>query len=675
MRGPFTGDDLKGRGAVARRFLSVAALAAFALLWAPTAASAAPTWLAPTNVSDAGTNTEAPQVAVDRQGDAVAVWQYADGGNFVIQATTREAGGTWSAPVDLSPPGSYAYYPQVAIDAAGDAVAVWEYYDGTHWVVQATTREAGGTWSAPVELSPSGQESVEPRVAIDAEGDAVVVWEDLSDRTIRTAGRAAGSAWSSPTSLSPPGQEARGPQVALDAEGDAVAAWRGYEGGKWIIQTASSAVGGAWSTPAALSAPARSAEGAQVALDAAGGAVVVWERSEGANWSIQAAGREAGGAWSSPVELSTPGQEATESQVAVDPQGDAVAIWAHTGTIQAVGREAGGTWSSPVDLSPSGQGSPQVALDAEGDAVAVWRGYDGSNWTIWSASSAVGGAWSTPVALSVPAWSAERPQVAFDADGDAVAVWQRYDGSDEFVQAAFLDAAGPQLRGLSIPTSGTAGQALPFSVSPLDAFSAVGATSWSFGDGATAAGTAVTHAYAKAGTYTVTVTSADALGNSSTATGTVTVAAAPMTPPAGTGGPGKAGRSGKAGKDAGSTRATAGARARVKNGRALLKLTCPASGPCKGQVVLSLRVKKPAMALRARKKAPSRSVRIGAASFALAPGGNATVPVKLSAKGLALLKASGRRGLKASLGGAGVKPGPLVLKATPRRHPAHPHRH
>jgi hypothetical protein len=75
----------------------------------------------------------------------------------------------------------------------------------------------------------------------------------------------------------------------------------------------------------------------------------------------------------------------------------------------------------------------------------------------------------------------------------------------------------------------------------------------------------------------------------------------------------------------------------------------------------------------AGKKPRARSVRIGAASFALAAGTHATIPIKLNARGLARLRASGRRGLKASLGGSGVKPGPLVLKATPKRHRAHRH--
>jgi hypothetical protein len=56
---------------------------------------------------------------------------------------------TWLAPVNLSAPKHGAFNPQVAIDAAGDAVAVWERFDGTNFIIQSASRPAGGSFSAP----------------------------------------------------------------------------------------------------------------------------------------------------------------------------------------------------------------------------------------------------------------------------------------------------------------------------------------------------------------------------------------------------------------------------------------------------------------------------------------------------------------------------------------------
>jgi len=92
------------------------------------------------------------------------------------------------------------------------------------------------------------------------------------------------------------------------------------------------------------------------------------------------------------------------------------------------------------------------------------------------------------------------------------------------IQAAGYDAAGPQLRGLSVPGAARAGSPGSFSVAPLDVWSQAASTSWTFGDGASASGESVSHTYAAPGSYPVTVTSTDSLGNSSTENRTVTVA-------------------------------------------------------------------------------------------------------------------------------------------------------
>lgn len=100
-------------------------------------------------------------------------------------------------------------------------------------------------------------------------------------------------------------------------------------------------------------------------------------------------------------------------------------------------------------------------------------------------------------------------------------------------RARVLDVDGPLVNALSVPASGTAGTPVAYSVTAVDAWSAVSSTSWSFGDGTNASGAAVSHTYASAGTYAVSVTVTDAVGNSRTRTGTTVVAAAPVvTPPA-----------------------------------------------------------------------------------------------------------------------------------------------
>ena len=163
----------------------------------------------------------------------------------------------------------------------------------------------------------------------------------------------------------------------------------------------------------------------------------------------------------------------------------------------------------------------------------MWTRSNASNEIVQAAVRPVtGGTWQTPSDLSASGQDAARPQVAFDPFGNALAVWQRYNGTNQIVQGAGYDAAGPFLNALRIPAAGTAGQSLTFSVSPLDSWSALAPTSWSFGDGSAASGSSVAHSFTAPGSYTVTVTGADVLGNTTTASGTIAIGApaAPVRP-------------------------------------------------------------------------------------------------------------------------------------------------
>jgi len=80
---------------------------------------------------------------------------------------------------DIDRNGKYpdAYYPKIAIDANGNAVAVWSQYDGTRLNIWANRYVAGTGWgtAALIETDNAGA-AVLPRVAMDANGNAIAVW-------------------------------------------------------------------------------------------------------------------------------------------------------------------------------------------------------------------------------------------------------------------------------------------------------------------------------------------------------------------------------------------------------------------------------------------------------------------------------------------------------------------
>jgi hypothetical protein len=149
-----------------------------------------------------------------------------------------------------------------------------------------------------------------------------------------------------------------------------------------------------------------------------------------------------------PIDLSAAGQDGFEPQVGVDGTGQVHAVWTRSdGTnfrIQYATRTANGDWSAPVNISDAGQAasSPQIDVDPSGNVLVVWTRSDGTNLRVQATFKAAGGSFTTPATVSDPGFDASRPQVDFDNAGKAIAVWQRYDGTNLRVQAS-IRTAGP----------------------------------------------------------------------------------------------------------------------------------------------------------------------------------------------------------------------------------------
>ena len=330
-------------------------------------------------------------------------------------------------------------------------MAVWSRFDGANTIVQAAGRPPGGAWSAAVDISVAGRNAEEPDVGIDSAGNATAVWRrhDGADYVVQTATRPAGGGWQAPTDLSAAGEPAREPQLAVGPAGDAVAIWARSDGLDFIVQAAARRAGGGWQGGLPLSIAGRDAEAPQVAVDSSGNAVAVWSRHDGSRDIVQAA-RRRGGAWEETLDLSLPGQNAVEPQVDLDPAGDAVAVWSRFDGVRNVAQAAvaigGGPWAPAVTLSIAGESGeePQVAIDADGDAVAVWtrRGFPADE--VQASSARVGGAWPPAVTLSIAGDDAEEPRVSTDPLGNAVAIWSRTDSTPRVIQSS----AAARRRGL-----------------------------------------------------------------------------------------------------------------------------------------------------------------------------------------------------------------------------------
>jgi hypothetical protein len=423
-------------------------------------------WSPPDDLSAAGQDAQFAQIAVDADGNATAVWKRFNGTNDIIQSSTKPFGGIWqTTPDDLSVLGQNALSPQIAVDANGNATVVWQEFNGTNWVIQSSTKPFGGIWQAtPDDLSAPGQDALLPQIAVDVNGNATAVWKRFNGTNdiIQSSTKLFGGIWqTTPDDLSASGQNALLHQIAVDANGNATAVWLR----NFIIQSSTKPFNETWqAVPDDLSAPGQTASEPQIAVDANGNATAVWWRFNGINNIIQSSTKPFGGTWQSPDDLSVAvaGQDALGPQIAVDANGNATAVWQEfNGTnniIQSSTKPFGGIWQAiPDDVSTPGQDArfSQIAVDANGNATAVWGRYSGTNNVIQSSTKPFGGIWqTTPDDLSVHSQAVGSPQIAVDASGNATAVWWRSNGTHSIVQSS-THFFGPTVTHLN-PNSGPA---------------------------------------------------------------------------------------------------------------------------------------------------------------------------------------------------------------------------
>jgi hypothetical protein len=310
------------------------------------------TWTAPVILGPGGE----PAVALAPNGRAVAVWQGFSGVTPAgLQASVLVPGGTWSAPVTIAPAG---INPEVAEDAAGDAVALWTT-SASNAPVQAAILRAGGTWSAPVALGTG----VTPNLAVNPSGAILAGWTASPHETVVSAGTVTGG-WSAPVTLGPAtAYKQLGVHLTLAANGQGTALWTGGNG----VQAATLSPGGGWTAPVIL-APSSSTVAMGLAADGTGDAVALLAKNvdigSTIGYSLETARHSPGGGWTALTQLAA--ESSQSGKIAATPAGSFVVIYVGN----AVTSPPGQGFGAPVSLAPSNSAMQLAA--AAGHALAVW---------------------------------------------------------------------------------------------------------------------------------------------------------------------------------------------------------------------------------------------------------------------------------------------------------------
>ena len=494
----------------------------------PTTAYAAPTWLPAVTASSGETVIDDPDVVVDAQGNATALWltsrrdEETDESVDQLATATRPAGAADFGPVQTLPEGS----------SRGQLVA---HPDGAVTIVftvgaslRATTRPSGvGAFpvSGGIALTPPGSSMTRLAAAVDGAGVLTVisVIQGPDDDAIFASTRAPGSgSWSSGPLVSQlPSVNAL--VAAADNDGTVTVAWQQDElvvaatrlpgSGSWIKQPI--VLAGAPHLDLAVTTDGRTALAVRTNRDPEGSVTLVLRPDPAAPFeSPLTRFPQSGALLDGPV-------------VELDAAGRAILAWidgdgaVRSGTVEPDGSMTHGV-VSPGDPTTEALSS---TIDARGAVTLAWHKSAGSHYLV-AARRPEGGAFA-PVQLTDPEQgnTQQPPALAADPEGDVTVVYDfkaNATGSRSFATAQVLDAAAPTLTAGQPPGTGT-GAAVSLAAVATDRWSGPAAITWDFGDGRSATGASTSHVYAAAGSYVVRVTATDAVGNASTLTRTVTV--------------------------------------------------------------------------------------------------------------------------------------------------------
>ena len=352
--------------------------------------------------ADLTTSAFEPQITVNDQGTAAAIWSQMPDSSAVSSIWHSAFDGSeWGAAEMISnnQAGGSALSPQLGIDGSGNIIAVWIEHDGANQrVLTNTYNSANEEWlSSPLTLSSSmAGDAMQVSLSVTPEGQAMLVWSQevsgvfqaYARRYIKNNEFEWGPVERIDLLTNDPGESGQigKPVIAIDVNNDVFAIWQQHDGTRnniWINRFA----GGVWAGALELDEDNADVSDPFVVVGSDNQAFATWVKD--GKIIVRPFSLEAG--WGDFDEISL-GIAAANPLISFDREGNAMAIWA--------GGAASGdiftnrfskltsNWAGPKlieNISNKGQSATLVPLLEDGRMLSIWSHFNGEHFSLVSA--------------------------------------------------------------------------------------------------------------------------------------------------------------------------------------------------------------------------------------------------------------------------------------------------
>ncbi len=340
-------------------------------------------WAPPERIDGDQESADSATVQVNANGHAVVVWTSTNVGENHVYSSNYSLGGYFDRPfgIDMDPLAT-ARLPRVAIAPNGYMLVAWQQSDGV-WAREFKTvvPQPSGTlagWQSPTPVAPGSISDLQLGAA---NGSAVLVWRSfdaMRDGYDLFASSLGATGWEEPRAMESDDANAFDPRVAVDANGNVVLVWsQGTDSSLWANRFV---VGSCWGTATRIGTGLNF----EIGGNANGDVIVI-------TWAAPAYAERivyrftVAGGWEPATRIDTAlpstAGDGGPLAIALDDSGDAIAAWGHRGAtpMVVVNRfDARSGWGTAMPVRTARFGSEaaelvDLAMDPNGNAVVVWH--------------------------------------------------------------------------------------------------------------------------------------------------------------------------------------------------------------------------------------------------------------------------------------------------------------